>query len=499
MQAWFLRGIRHAKDLELGDTASYYLTAIGEADHLRLNPLWSPAYTVTLGLLHWVFNDAFDELLSVRIVAVIVIDLLLLTILRSVATAGIALGFTVAFAANPVFFDSIYSVHLFVVIFPLAALALSRRRDVAHYRIPIVIILLLGGLLARNEYLALAVLFALYALLVTCWGRMRKGGEPNVRASSPKWARRAIVVGVIILGGYLLLLPFRSTYTVPDFQASSSQKHTLNVCQVYAYYLTQAQDWQGSPWLDCQTVMRRDFGVAEPTLTEALRANPGAIVKFLRWNLKLLPSGIALGLTGHYSEGPNPDYVPQTTALYALPAAAAMVILALAGVAAVFATTRGRRFWRLRHAPDTIVLAGGVVALMGFIALTQRPRPSYLYILIAVILLFAAWFVTLMLRRWRAIRVGSPVVALVVIAICMALPQHFGSDYTNVFSGNGQPVLQQYRAATAAIARIGGKPDIVIRTPSADATLCSFYLPPIVNSCTAESAPALQVEARPPR
>ena len=499
MQAWFLRGIWSVKDLDTGDTASYYSYGMEWAEHLRVNPLWSPAYTIAIGSLHWLLNDAYVELLVMRIGVVLIAGLLLLTVLRSVATAGIALVFALGFAANPVFFDSVYSVHLFAILFPLGALALTRRRDAEAYRVVVIIILVLGGVLSRNEYFVPAALFAAYVVVQEVRKRLRRGNASSVRTPASVWARRAVVGGAILLSGYLLLLPFRSTYSTAEFQVASSAKHTLNVGQIYAFYLTQSEGWQGDPWTGYQEVMQRDFGAPESTLSHALFANPAAIAGFVRWNLDLLPSGIALGLTGQYSGGPDPDYVTQPVGSYGTPAALGIVLLALAGVLAAFFTASGRRTWRLPRAPDTIVLVGSFVLLMVFIALTQRPRPSYLYMLTVAILLFAAWFVSWCLVRWNIARIVSPVAAISAIAICVMLPQHFGADYANVFSGRGRPLLDQYRAARAVISTTDGKPDIVVRSPSPDSSLCSSFLFYDDDACTIEWGPVLQVEVLPHR
>jgi len=70
----------------------------------------------------------------------------------------------------------------------------------------------------------------------------------------------------------------RSTTQFPRAFADLSRKHTLNVCQGYAFNYTQRyEDWPRSPGTECQDLMQRVFGVPEPSMLQAMRLNLPAV------------------------------------------------------------------------------------------------------------------------------------------------------------------------------------------------------------------------------
>jgi len=183
---------------------------------------------------------------------------------------------------------------------------------------------------------------------------------------------------------------WRSVVHFPELSAGLQDKHTVNMCQIYAFGFQQRSSaWGGNPWLDCQTLMQETFGKGLPSFAEMLSANPAAVIKHLLWNLSLIPNGLELLLFRR-------DVWPRQSRL--LPGGG--------GVLSPFSTADSHRrppsrcmagshdFYKrsaewFRNRMRFAIAFVPMLAVALIVALVERPRPSYLfYVTIVVIVLF---------------------------------------------------------------------------------------------------------------
>src|SRR5262249_12385571 len=122
----------------------------------------------------------------------------------------------------------------------------------------------------------------------------------------------------------ILLVYSRSVIQYPEI-VTSNLKHTLNMCQVYAFgYQERHPEWKGSPWTECYGLMQSQFGKQLPTLSEMLRSNPRAVFDHFLWNIRLAPNGIQVLLFNATWGTINPDYIAYIPLEYRSPTALAL-------------------------------------------------------------------------------------------------------------------------------------------------------------------------------
>ncbi|WP_299794833.1 hypothetical protein [Ramlibacter sp.] len=381
------------RDTTYGDTSAYFLDASSWVRSGQVNILWSPLYTAYFGWMESLFQDARAAVLVHRVALVVATTLL--AAWAGKRYLGPLLGFLVAlwWVALPIHYDTLYEVHLFGAVVAFCAVGICSSES--DWRLPLLVALYaLATVLLRNENIICFGMLGLY-FLFRVYQRVRVGDRAGVR----RYAWRGGVVAVFTL---LVVAYFYQISTLQGWRQineASAPKHRLNMCQVYAFgYQQRYSDWTQSPWTECQTLMKRDFGDESPSITEMLLANPGATLEHFAWNLSLLPAGLQVLAFNATSFSGNPDYAPvMKNDVY--PTVLAMAVVALAVAAAVFA-------WRRRRATPTplsardvdfLVLLVANIAVALAVVLTQRPRPSYLlgfgFILLVALcrLLRTAW------------------------------------------------------------------------------------------------------------
>jgi len=356
---------------------------------------------------------------------------LVLALMRRLLPPAIAWMVAAWWVVLPIDFDALYEVHLFAVIpLVLAPLAIVWMPG-AWGRGCAIAILVADGLLMRNENLAAAMLLALLSLGYELWNGRVGLKDALLPYGSP-------MVGALLLA--LFFFFHRLSY---DSWALVQVKHNLNVCQVFAAgYAQRTHDFAGSPWTDCGELMQRFFGSSDISMMHAIRANPVAMLGHFWWNIQLLPAGLQVLLFNFRSSAVNPDYADTyRSRLVLIPSLAACAVLALGG----YLFFSERKKWRANDAPflDTRTwawIALGCVSLVvcGAI-LTQRPRPSYMFILGITLRALIGLCLAMIFRRWPKLGAGSAVGAVLLIAAVFMLP----SLYTH--SPSTRPLLRAYR------------------------------------------------------
>ncbi len=492
-----LWGITSFKDMEGGD-AAYYMTdahLILDTGHVRI--MWSPLYTATLAGVLAMTRDAFTALIATRVIALLLIAPLVMLLFRRFLSPALAIALFAIFAFNPAYFDAMFTVHLWALILPMLALVIAAYTQPRHSIAWVIALLGVQALLMRNEYGLALVLFIVLLVYPGRLVSLRPISLARMRHIARRfWFVPAILATVVVA---MILLSEVSVFG-QVFQDRTALKHTLNVCQIYAYFLQQNGDLRVvDPWNGCEITALADLGAEHPSLVSAFLHNPAAIVRLMAFNVSLIPNGFQILMSGGFFGGDTPDYWPQRTRVMA-------PVIAL-----VFAIIAARGFWAHRDAirrPLTAqvdrglvvfaMLSMSVVGLMIFVTVTQRPRPSYLFLFGILVLLAVGLGVQAMRHQsTRALAIIAVVGLSSQLVVSQAVSPIFGPDYSNVFSGVGQPVLQDYRELQRRIGDLPATPvNLEITTAQASWSQCR-YLARTQDSCTALSGPELDVVVRP--
>jgi len=326
-----------------------------------------------------------------------------------------------------------------------------------------VALLLAFAVLMRNELLLPLILFTSIALGFDLWRRFR---QRTVRMRSVLLAYGVPFVLAVALCGFFYE---RSMFKWPEVKSFISAKHTLNVCQIYAFsYQQQHPEWAHSPWTDCQPLILTTFGKPEVTLWEATRLNPGAMVRYFWWNIKLIPSGLQVLLFNATSGNVNPDYVPvPINPPFARLASGILLVILTAGTVIFL---RSPREWYETLVQPRVwawIIMGSVASVVVIVMITQRPRPSYMFTLGLLLMALTGFFVQLIISNWpwlSAFRWMFPIAAATLIAFtpCYYAAPRFG-----------RPNLAAYRHIRPFQEIID--PNVGLMAPFYGADLC-YYL-----------------------
>ncbi len=418
------------RDLTFGDTSSYFGDATRWYQKGQVNIVWSPLYTAYFGSWLGVTKDASIATFLHR-VGLILVSTGLVSWLAYITLPRLLAIFLVAWwVVLPIHYDTLYEVHLFGAL-PILAMALVALLVGERWRGPALLgIALVSTVLIRNEYvLAVAVLAAWPALH---WLRQ---GRPFFSTS---FFSTGIRFGAIFFAAGILIAGFYSASYIKgdNIRERSKPKHTLNMCQVFAFgYQQRHYDWVGSPWTDCTSLMQEKFGMPLPSLREMIAKNPTEVIEHFAWNLSLTRAGMEVLLFNATSASDNPDYAP-VSVIPVIPSVLLILTLIVASGGAIVVLRNPSSVPPQLRANVSqmlpVILAAIVMAVA--VVLTQRPRPSY-FLGIGVLYM---WFVAMMLsvfltkearftRAWGAALVGGALVILVPSYKSLPLPSKSGT------------------------------------------------------------------------
>lgn len=386
------------RDLTSGDTSYYFLLgAYPWYDKLADNIVWSPVYTSFYGsVLMLTGGQVYAATILHRIIIVMVATLGVLAVARRLLPPAIALLIALWWAVLPINFDTLYEVHLFALL-PILAAWLLATSDTVWRRGAALAMLLVATVLSRNELIVASFIYGIGCLIQEIVARKR-GLVSGERA----WEHYAVIYGIPLLVALAACLFFywRSDTPYSVTKAMAEEKHTLNMCQVYAFGYQQRHPWPLNPWTECQPLMQATFGDSLPTLRQMIQSNPSAVWEHFKWNLSLIPFGLQVALFDRMSGTINPDYSPVTSSPSAL--YLSLATLALVGTAAAIALREGERWrgWLLQRA-DAWSVMFAICCVAGPIILTQRPRPSYLFADTIIIMLVIGTALHVLVQRWR--------------------------------------------------------------------------------------------------
>jgi hypothetical protein len=157
----------------------------------------------------------------------------------------------------------------------------------------------------------MAVVLLLAALLFLVWETRY---APRFEQRAPYAFRTyGLAYGVPMAVSAVLVVFFFSRSVIPLslLPKAYEPKHTVNMCQAYAFGFKQRHpEWTKDHWTECSELMQAKFGEPLPTLWTMIRRNPKAVAGHFAWNALLLPNGLQLALFGAMSGHITPDYQP---------------------------------------------------------------------------------------------------------------------------------------------------------------------------------------------
>jgi uncharacterized membrane protein SirB2 len=416
------------KDLPTGDTASYFLEASNWFTLHQNNILWSPLYTAFLGTLRHVSSDVYAVMILHRLIIAIAVSLLVLAVMRKLLPSGLAWIIAAWWAVLPINFDSLYDVHLFSSLPVLIASLVALYHPNAMGRGTAIAILAAASIVVRNE-LSLATLLLVGLCLIGEIWHYRKARKDRVELPLRQYG---LSYGVPLLLTALLVIYFYQQsylkFTAPAFAPYSRLKHTLNICQIYAAgYQQRHPEWQHNIWTECQGLMQQTFGQPLPSLAEAFKANPQAILEHFAWNVGLTLNGLQLSLFNAAAGGMNPDYIPVNLnqSWVILPTVLVGLVLVTGLVLLYQARSQWWQSWLKSRAWGWAVILS-VASIAAFVVIPmQRPRPSYLFSLAICLMAAVGMCLFVIVQRWRIAHWVNTVIPVLAIALLVAVPPYY--------------------------------------------------------------------------
>lgn len=482
LQAKVLWGIWEYKDITFGDTSSYFLNASQWFQNYTVNIAWSPLYTAFYGSLLHISSDPYAVTVLHRVIIVFAITLMVLALMRQLLPRSVAWIVSAWWAILPIHFDSLYEVHLFSVIAPLSACLLAAYKPTAWARGCALAIIACSSFLIRNELVvAAAVLALVYILWETRLIRIAKSEARSI--PSLKHYLYSYGLPLLLAAFVVIFFYWRSDIKYPQLKGVFADKHSLNMCQVYAFgYQQRHPEWTKSPWLECQELIQQHFGSPQLSLSEMIRRNPRAVLENMLWNIRLTPNGLQLLLFNVSSGSMTPDYIPVFKSNAALLFSFVMLALLVCGVILFY---RDKSFWwnywiksRFMGWMTLISLA----AVSPFVILSQRPRPAYLFTTGIFLMLCAGMSSFVVFHRLSLSKRLSPAISMLsnrlsafipVIVIVLFIP--IPSYYAYVNKAKSRPLLELYQRI-APLKEVINDPDVTFLVNSFPFELQSYLV-----------------------
>jgi hypothetical protein len=416
-------GMWKYRDLSAGDTAGYFNGGYAWYESFSTGMAWSPLYTMFYGSLLHVSSHAYVATILHRLLIVFALTLLVLALMRRLLPSGIAWLVAAWWAVVPINFDALYEVHLFALIPVLGAWLLLTHAS-PWARGAALAVMLAASILVRNELLVPTLALGLICLVA----EIRAGHREGPAAATRRRRLAPYLLPLAACGVLTGILYSRSFFPYSKLRSVMDDKHTVNMCQVYAYGHRQRHpEWRQDPWTQCYGLMESTFGSRLPSLVTMVKRNPRAVAEHVLWNLRLTPAGLQVLLFDAATGTVSPDYVPvQSGSRAALALSGAAGVLLLAGAYCLY---RQRRFWwehwlRERALPWIAILTTSAL-IAAVVIPTQRPRPSYLFSVSVALMALCGMAVFVIARRWITGRAATAAVALLMIGLPLFVPSYY--------------------------------------------------------------------------
>ena len=464
LQIKVIWGMWSLRDLTSGDTSAYFVNAY-RWFQTGLTPIcWSPLYIWFYGSLLHLSSDVFVITTMHRLFTVLILAMLVLALMRQLLPPEIAWLMAAWWVILPIGFDALYEVHLFAVI-PIATAAVFVLRTSSWWRGSALALMVAASFLMRNELFLASGLLAGTLAGALLWKAIR---DPKARGFNlaPAVAYVVPLIGACLLVAY----SYRHASDAGRISETLKRKHTLNICQTYAFgYQQRHADFTKSPWVDCQELMLRTYGEPEPTLTEAIRRNPAAMMEHFLWNVRLLPDGLEVLLLNRCFGTVTPDYAPIIQSWIALPLTFVILGIGFVGGARLW---RDRRDWwdtwlKSRAWGWLLLMAVGCVTVG--VMISQRPRPSYMFALGILLRAATGMCIFGLVRRSVNPRWLSLAFPVTTIAAVVLVP----SFYIRNSTGRPRPLFTGYERI-AEYEPLLRAPRATLVSPGYGGELCNY-------------------------
>lgn len=436
-------GMWEWRDLTYGDTSFYNLNAhewLQGGRFKRSSDLsFSPLYTVFYSWFIGAFTSDYAATICHRLAILFILGPAILLLCRLALPRGVAWFIAAWWVVLPINWNSLYEVHLFALIMFVAGSCFAGLRDSTFARASGVACFFAGSLLVRNEFLLATGLLgaASAAWEFRSW---KKSGNSVTSLARQLFKLAAPSLVVLLVSAFIFRSSFHSWKQV---LADFNDRQRLNISQVYAFsYQQRHPEWTKNPWADGNELLKQDFGTTEVTFGTLVRTNPRAFWEHVGWNLRLLPSGLQLGMFNCFSGRDTPDFIEfKGGSKFAKVASAIFCVVIGAGIVCFLRRKvlwlrflRGRRAWCWFAMATTLVPS--MVAIV-----TQRPRPSYIFMMSLFLMMLAGLCFSAVLKQLRVNRFFnslSPLLAVPVILFAQSK-----KDTAQIYSG--RPYFQIYQ------------------------------------------------------
>jgi hypothetical protein len=436
LQLKVIWGLWVNRDVTVGDTTSYFLDAWRWYTTGEVNIVWSPLYTAFYGSFLYLNPDAVWVTFAHRMVIVLVAAGLVLAVFRQILTPSVAWLCAAWWAVLPIVFNTLYEVHLFAVIPILISWLLIFTSRGPWRRAMGLGVMGLSVILVRNE---LSVPFVLLSIGLAGFELRR------LRRNWPEEPYRithtliAYIASLAIAVGMIVVVYQKSYVKYPEITIYLKGKHTVNMAQVYSFgYQQRNPEWNLSPWVEYHDLMQEHFGQPLLSLREMMVANPRAVAEHFAWNWSLTPSGLQLLLFNRASGSINPDYDHDVhrrlNSSLAMGLSLGLIAIWTVGLMILWKT---RRAW-IPHVTSGQALGWlamlAVAAVVPLIIMTQRPRPSYLFSFLVLLIAFTGLCFSAAAVRWNGINHLRAAMPLIMIGLVILVPRYYSRAY-----GAGHP------------------------------------------------------------
>jgi hypothetical protein len=488
-QLWRIGAIWFYRDLTVGDTASYFGGAVEWQVHGTVNFAWSPLYTAFYGSMLALTGDAYLATILHRLLIACSATVVILALARRIFNPTLAWFAAAWWASLAINFNTAYEIHLFSILPALMALLFLVALPSKAGRPIALACLLAGAALQRNEYSVPLIVFAVYLAVVEIkLLRNPTQGRSPWRKSVVRYACALGLIGLLMVMFYS-----RSRYKLPELWSIFHGKHIANVCQVYAVsYQQRHPEYIDSPWTDCERLMMRTFGKPLPSVTEALWANPKAMLEHFWWHVLLVPAGIEVLLFDATGFKVNPDFVAVQHSPRAHILLGALIVFWLGGIWAIKRSWGS--YWRgwFTERRDLTVLVGGLVLMSVMALLVERPRPSYLFSLEACLLLTTLACASALMRESGGLDGLTRYGWIAAVGLFFVVTPFYGAS-----NRRPRPVYDGYQRLSIHPESFDSKRPTVLLSSVFPFELCSYAVRKDPGGCTPLYYPDLRRLAEP--
>jgi hypothetical protein len=182
------------------------------------------------------------------------------------------------------------------------------------------------------------------------------------------------------------------------------------------------------------------------------------MLQHVLWNIELTPSGLQVLLFNYRSGPANPDYAPTYQSdLVLIPSVLACMALAAGLVLLVRERKRWRIEWTEQRAWAWIAL--GCMAISVFAAmLSNRPRPSYMFILGIGLRVAIAYCFYVIVSRWPNLRRVAAGISVVLVTALVLRPGVYEQQHLS------RPILTAIRRVQPAAAAFAEPNPLMVST-----------------------------------